>query len=66
MLPLMTSFTWLLLAVIIAVVAAVTGIKAKGTRPVAGTRLMGVARIVLVVIVAILVYAAYQSRSVSP
>jgi hypothetical protein len=60
----MTSFTWLLLAVLIAAVAAVTGMKAKGTRPVARTRLMGVARVVLVIIVAILVYAAYQARSV--
>jgi hypothetical protein len=60
----MTPFTWLLLAVIIAAVAAVTGLKAKGTRPVAGTRLMGVARIILLIIAAILAYAAYQARSV--
>ncbi len=59
----MTSFTWLLLAVIIAVVAAVTGIKAKGTRPVAGTRLMGVARIVLLVVVVMLVYMALRARA---
>ncbi len=60
----MTSFTWLLLALIVAAVAAVTGMKAKGTRRVAGTRLMGVARIVLIIIAAILAYAAYQARSV--
>ncbi len=60
----MTAFTWLLLALIVAAVAAVTGMKAKGTRHVAGTRLMGVARIVLIIIAAILAYAAYQARSV--
>jgi hypothetical protein len=48
---------------LIAAVAAVTGIKAKGTRHVAGTRLMGVARIVLLIIVAIVAYAAYRTRS---
>ena len=47
---------------LIAVVAAVTGIKARGTRPVAGTRLMGVARVVLLVIVAIVAYAAPAPR----
>lgn len=58
----MTWLTWLLLAVIIAVFAAVTGIKAKGTRHVAGTRLMGVGRIVLIIIAAIIAYAAYNAR----
>jgi hypothetical protein len=48
---------------LIAAVAAVTGIKARGTRPVARTRLMGVARIALVVIIAIIAYAAYQTRA---
>lgn len=59
----MTSLTWLLLALIITAVAAVTGIKAKGTRHVAGTRLMGVARIVLLIIIAAIAYAAYRARS---
>ncbi|MDQ3169260.1 MAG: hypothetical protein M3Q55_03850 [Acidobacteriota bacterium] len=59
----MTWLTWLLLAVIIAAVAAVTGIKAKGTRHVAGTRLMGVGRIFLLIIVAIIAYAVYQARA---
>ncbi len=58
----MTWLTWLILAVIIAVVAAVMG-QAKGTRNVAGTRLMGVGRIVLLIIVAIIAYAAYRARS---
>jgi len=53
---------WLVFAVVIAVVAAVTGIKPKGSRPVAHTRLMGVARIFLFLIVAILAYLAYRAR----
>lgn len=59
----MIWLTWLLVAVLIAGVAAVTGIKAKGTRHVAGTRLMGVARIVLLIIVAIIAYAVYRAGS---
>lgn len=59
----MTWLTWLLLAMIVAAVAAVTGIKAKGTRHVAGTRLMGVGRIVLLIIVVIIVYVGYRARS---
>lgn len=40
----------LLVAAVVAAIAALTGIKPRGTRPVAGTRLMKVARIVLLVI----------------
>ena len=58
----MTWLTWLLLAMLIAAVAAVTGIKAKDTRHVSRTRMMGVARIALLVIAGIIAYAAYQSR----
>ena len=58
----MNWLVWLSIAVAIAVVAAVTGIKPKGTRPVAHTRLMGVARIFLFLIVAIIVYLAYRAR----
>lgn len=50
------------LAVVIVGLAAVTGIKPKGTRPVARTRLMGVGRIALIIIALILVYLAMQSR----
>lgn len=53
---------WLGLAVVIAAFAAVTGVKPKGTRPVAGSRLMGMGRVMLVVIAIILLYAAYQAR----
>jgi hypothetical protein len=54
---------WLSLAVVVVAIAAVTGIKPKGTRPVAHTRLMGVGRIALFIIVAIFAYLAYRARS---
>jgi hypothetical protein len=59
----MTWLGWLGLAVIITAVAAVTGFKPKGTRHVARTRLMGVARIALLLIVAICAYLAFRARS---
>jgi len=57
---------WLALlgiAVVIAAVAAVTGIKPKGTRPVSHSRMMGMGRIFLLVIVVILLYAAFRAHS---
>ena len=57
---------WLILlslAIIIAAVAAVTGIKPKETRPVAHSRMMGMARFVLVVLAVILAYAAFRARA---
>jgi hypothetical protein len=59
----MTWLTWLVLAVLVTAVAAVTGIKPKGTRHVAHTRLMGVARFVLIVVVLIFAYLAFRARS---
>jgi hypothetical protein len=59
----MTWLTWLMLAVVVAAIAAVTGIKPKGTRPVARTQLMGVARFALLVIVLIFAYLAFRARS---
>lgn len=59
----MSWIIWLGIAVLIAAVAAVTGFKPKGTRPVAHTRLMGVGRIALLAIVVIFVYIAYQARN---
>ena len=59
----MTWLAWLGLAVLISAVAAVTGIKPKGTRHVAGTRLMGVARVALLIIVAVFAYLAFRARS---
>ena len=56
----MTWLFWLGLAVAIGVIAAVTGVKARGTRPVARTRLMGVAWLVLVVMVLLFLYFAWR------
>ena len=58
----MTWLAWLTLAVLIAAVAAVTGIKPAGTRHVARTRLMGVARLVLLFIIVVFIYMAYRAR----
>ena len=57
----MTWLTWLTLALIVAVLAALTGLKPKGHRPVAGTQLMGVARIVLVIVILAVAYFAFQA-----
>jgi putative Mn2+ efflux pump MntP len=50
------------LAVVIAAIAAVTGIKPDKTRPVAHSRMMGMARFVLLVFAVFLAYAAYRAR----
>ena len=59
----MTWLVWLGLAVLITAVAAITGIKPKGTRHVAHTRMMGVARLALLVLVIIFAYLALRARS---
>ena len=58
----MTWYFWLIAAALIAVVAAVSGIKPKGTRHVANTHLMGVARVVLLVMVLLVVFFAWRGR----
>ena len=58
----MTWFAWLAVAVLITAVAAVTGIKPRGTRHVARTNIMGVARGVLLFIVVVVLYMAYRAR----
>jgi hypothetical protein len=58
--------TWLSVLVVVALVvavAAITGFKPKGTRHVARTRMMGVARFALVVVIVIVAYLAYQAQS---
>ena len=57
----MTWYTWLIAAALVAAVAAVTGIKPKGTRPVAHTSLMGAARIALVFIILICLWLAFRA-----
>jgi len=59
----MNWLVWLGLAVVIAVFAAVTGVKPKGTRPVAHTRMMGMGRLALVAIVIIFAYLAFRARA---
>lgn len=58
----MTWLGWLGIAVVIAAIAAVTGIKPGGTRHVAGTKLMGVARVALLIIVVVIAYLAFRAR----
>jgi hypothetical protein len=58
-----TWLTWLLIALLVATFAALTGVKPKESRPVAHTQLMGVARVVLVVAVLIVAFMAYRARS---
>ena len=58
----MTWLAWLVLAVIITAIAAVTGIQPKGARPVAHTSLMGVARFALLGILIICAYLALRGR----
>ncbi len=59
----MTWLAWLGIAVFLGVLAAVTGIKPKGTRHVAGTRLMGVGRFVLLIIIVVVLFLAYRART---
>ena len=59
----MNWIVWLGLAVVITAVAALTGIKPKGTRHVAHTRMMGMGRIFLIILVVIFAYMAFRARS---
>ncbi len=59
----MSWITWLILAALLVAVAAVTGIKPKGTRHVAHTRMMGIGRVFLFIVVAIFAYMAYRART---
>jgi len=54
---------WLGLAVVVTVVAALTGMKPKGTRPVARSRMMGVARVILLILLAVFAFMAYRARA---
>jgi len=59
----MTWLFWLVLAVIVTGIAAITGLQPKGTRPVSHTRMMGVGRLILAALVILLVYAAFRARA---
>ena len=58
-----TWLVWLVVAALVAAVAAITGLKPKGTRQVAHTRLMGVARVVLVLVLLIIAFMMIRARS---
>jgi hypothetical protein len=59
----MNWLTLLGIAVVVVAIAAVTGIKPRGTRPVAQSRMMGMARIALAVFIIVLIYLAVRARS---
>ena len=61
--PPVNWIVWLGLAVLVTAVAAITGIKAKGTRPVASSRLMGVGRFILLLLVLVFAWFAFRARS---
>jgi len=52
----MASFGWVIIVLIVVALAALTGIKPRGTRPVARTTLMVVARVVLLVLGLLIAY----------
>ena len=56
----MSWFTFLAIALIIAVIAAVSGVKPKGSRHVAHTRLLGMARVILVIVALIFIGMALR------
>jgi F0F1-type ATP synthase membrane subunit a len=58
----MNWIVWLGLAVVLTGIAAVTGIKPKGTRHVAHSRMMGVGRVFLMILVVIFAVLAYRAR----
>jgi hypothetical protein len=59
----MNWIAWLGLAAIITAFAAVTGIKPKGTRHIAHTRMMGMARLALLAVIIVFAYLAFRARS---
>jgi hypothetical protein len=59
----MSWFFWLAVAVILTAVVAIFGKQPKGTRSIGHTRMMHGARIVLVLMIAIVVYAAFRAHS---
>ena len=58
----MNWIAWLALAVVITAFAAVTGIKPKGTRHIAHTRMMGVARLALMGVLVVFAYLAVRAH----
>ena len=59
----MTWLTWLIVALVVALFAGLTGIAPRSARPVAHTRLMGVARFILVAMALVVAYAVFRARA---
>lgn len=58
----MSWIFWLGIAVGLSVVFSLTALKPKGTRPVAHTRLLAIARVILLILVAVLFFFWLQQR----
>lgn len=52
----MTPFGWVLVVLVIVAIAALLGVKPRGSRPVARTQLMSVARVVLMLLALLVAY----------
>ena len=59
----MTWLTALIAVVVVIVFLTVAGVRPKGGRPVAGSQLMAVGRVVLRLILALVVYAVWRGYS---
>jgi hypothetical protein len=59
----MTWLGWLIIAAVITALAAVTGIKPRGTQHLAHTRMMGMARLALLIVVIILACVALRAHA---
>ena len=59
----MSWLLWLALAVMLTAIVSVTGLQPRGTRPVAHTRMMGMARLALVALIIVCAYAAFRARA---
>ena len=59
----MSWSVFLSLAVVVSVLFAVTALKPRGSRPVANTRLLTVARVVLLITVVVLFYLTLRQRA---
>ena len=54
---------WLTVAVVVSVLFSVFGLRPRGARPVANSRMMNAARVVLLIVVVILFYLYLKTRS---
>jgi hypothetical protein len=59
----MTWLFWLILAVVLTALAAITGLQPKGARSVSHTRMMSIGRLVLAALVIIVAYVAFRARA---